>query len=374
MRSSNEPSRSPGRPIDRQPLRDVGEATAEWLTGVLRARAVLRRGRATTVRSTRHPTLASIATHLEIAYSKGATRTAPVRLFLKLEAPDERAGPAGGGREVEFYTAVADAAGDLPVVPCYDAAHCAEDGRSHLLLADLSATHGQPAWPLPPFRGQCEQAVECIARLHAVFWEHPRLGRGIGAAPSQARLRDGGRHLEETFRGFADFLGDRLPAAGRALYERVLAALPALWDRRYHDLYDRRRALTLLHGDAHFWSFLYPREPGRDGLRIIDWQAWRPGRGSDDLAYMIALHWYPDRRKALETDLLRRYHEALLRHGVAGYGWDACWTDYRISAAGNLCIPLWQWSVGVPPNVWWPHLERALLAFEDLGCRELLED
>ncbi len=359
------------RPMD-HPLTALEEATPEWLTGVLRARGVLRRGRVTTVRSTRQPTLASIAAHLEIGYSKGASRSAPARLFLKIEAPDPRAAPGAGGREVELYTAVAGAAGDLPIAPCYDAVHRAEDGRSHLLLADLSATHGQTPWPLPPTRSECEQAVECLGRLHAGFWEDPRLARDIGAAPSRQRLSDGVRRLEETFRGFADFLGDRLSPSGRALYERVLAALPALWERRYRDLYDRRHALTLLHGDAHSWNFLYPREPGRDGVRIIDWQAWRPGRGTDDLAYMIALHWYPERRKTLEADLLRRYHETLLRHGVAGYGWDACWTDYRESAVGNLSIPVWQWSVGVPPNVWWPHLERALLAFEDLGCSELL--
>ena len=26
---------------------------------------------------------------------------------------------------------------------------------------------------------------------------------------------------------------------------------------------------------------------------------------------------------------MRRYHDALVERGVTGYGWDACWDDYR---------------------------------------------
>ena len=29
-------------------------------------------------------------------------------------------------------------------------------------------------------------------------------------------------------------------------------------------------------------------------------------------------------------------------------------------------------NIGIPPVVWWSHLERIMLAIDDLGCRELL--
>jgi hypothetical protein len=88
---------------------------------------------------------------------------------------------------------------------------------------------------------------------------------------------------------------------------------------------------------------------------------------------MVGLHWYPDRRRAFERDLLRTYHDKLLMYGVKNYDWDACWYDYRLSAIGNLFVPVWQWSAKLWPAIWWPHLERAILAFEDLDGGELLQ-
>ena len=33
----------------------------------------------------------------------------------------------------------------------------------------------------------------------------------------------------------------------------------------------------------------------------------------------------------------------------------------------------WQWARGAYAAVWWPHLERGLLAFEDLNCYEVID-
>ena len=43
-----------------------------------------------------------------------------------------------------------------------------------------------------------------------------------------------------------------------------------------------------------------------------------------------------------------------------------------LAAIRNLFIPMRQWAAKLWPAIWWGHLERALLAFEDLQCRELL--
>ena len=96
------------------------------------------------------------------------------------------------------------------------------------------------------------------------------------------------------------------------------------------------------------------------------------GLGTVDLAYMMALHWYPERHARLEQTLLRRYYTQLLTHGIVGYDWDACWDDYRLAAIRNRFMPMGQWAAKRGPAIWWPHLERTLLAFEDLQCRELL--
>jgi hypothetical protein len=86
----------------------------------------------------------------------------------------------------------------------------------------------------------------------------------------------------------------------------------------------------------------------------------------------MALHWYPSRRRELETPLLRRYHEALLAHGIANYPFDDLWLDYRRCAIRNLTIPIILWSRGMKPQAWWHRLECALSAYRDLECDELL--
>jgi hypothetical protein len=45
---------------------------------------------------------------------------------------------------------------------------------------------------------------------------------------------------------------------------------------------------------------------------------WHPPSTSD-LAYMMAVHWYPERRQRLERALLDHYHTVLLENGVRSY-------------------------------------------------------
>lgn len=85
------------------------------------------------------------------------------------------------------------------------------------------------------------------------------------------------------------------------------------------------------------------------------------------------ISWYPERRRRVEAPLLRRYHDALASNGVTGYSFQALWEDYRLSVIWRLAVPVWQSSVKLGPWIWWSHLERILMAFDDLGCEELLE-
>jgi hypothetical protein len=171
----------------------------------------------------------------------------------------------------------------------------------------------------------------------------------------------------ERFESFCDRLGDRLPAERRSIYEAFLAAMPRLTDRSR-----LRRNLTIIHNDAHVWNVFLPRDGGSD-VRLFDWDAWRIDVASHDLAYMMALHWYPDRRQRFERTLLDRYHAGLLAHGVTGYDRAALQDDYRRSVLFQIMRPVWQAANGIPPVIWWGHLERIMLAVADLGCRALLD-
>jgi len=147
-----------------------------------------------------------------------------------------------------------------------------------------------------------------------------------------------------------------------------VAASPRLLAR-----YRTHRDVTIVNGDSHVWNVLYPREPSSSDIRLIDWSGWRIDTATDDLAYMMAVHWYPERRRRLEQPLLDLYHAALVSHGVQGYDRRALAEDYRASVLWQLAIPLWQADHNLPPVIWWSHLERICLAVDDLGCRDLLD-
>ena len=77
---------------------------------------------------------------------------------------------------------------------------------------------------------------------------------------------------------------------------------------------DSRRAVTIVHGDAHVWNCFLPRDGGSN-VRLFEWDGWRLGVATEDLAYMMAVHWYPDRRRLTEAPLLDLYHAALETQG-----------------------------------------------------------
>lgn len=344
-------------------------AEAVHLTEVLRRAGVLGEGhvREVVVESSQNTVLSRII-RLELRYDGEAPR-APKALILKTCHPDRvETFWFAGEREVAFYT---QAAARMPagIVPhCFEAVYDASTKNWHLLLEDLALSHRiATAWPVPPMKGQCESIVSALARAHAAWWDDPRLGKEVGMLVSPAERANVRQRFEQTFAKFCDHIGDRLPAARRALFERLIGQEADLFSYR-----DRRRHVTIAHGDAHMWNVLLPRDGVNDGARWFDWDSWSIEPAAQDLAYMIAMHWYPDRRKLLEQTLLDRYHAELVARGVADYSREALNADYRLSALLLIVRPVWQWANNIPPVIWWNNLERILLAVDDLDCRELL--
>jgi hypothetical protein len=312
--------------------------------------------------------LVSHITRLGLRYV-GQSDGAPQSLILKTpHTAYAEAMAHAGRREVDYYTRLAPNMPPGLVLQCFDG-HFDEAGQSwHLLLEDLTDSHEVATeWPLPPSREQAAAIVTTLARWHAAWWDHPGLGDTVGDWMSV----DDYAKLMETFAGhydrFADLLGDRLSEERRILYRRLIEQSGRLL-QRYHS----RRHLTIAHGDAHIWNFMLPRAGVADSVRIFDFDHWRINVATGDLAYMMALQWYPERRQALERPLLNLYHEVLLAHGVNGYTRGALDQDYRRSVLWHITMPVWQWSSNIPPVVWWNNLERVMMAVEDLGCEELL--
>ena len=342
--------------------------SADFLTERLRASGVLPRGRVIAVDAgERYPAIISTAAPLQLEYSSDAPQEAPTRLFLKATRGGLDPGLRSiGEREVTFYRHAAPLMPGGPIPRCYDAEYA--DGSFHLLLDDLSQTHTTiTTWPLPPSDEACERIIDTWASFHAFWWRHPSLGRGVGTFLDEAALVTITAEYRERYARFARTLDDRLWPAARAIYTRVQQARERLiTPERLYATY------TLGHGDAHVWNVLYPRDGGAARIVLIDWDGWRIGRAAADLAYMMAVHWYPERRARLEARFLERYHIGLCAHGVTDYSLERLWEDYRLSLIGHLALPVWQQTFGLPPAVWWPHLHRIIAAFEDLDCAEFL--
>ena len=348
------------------------DVQADQLTEALRTSGILPVGRVQSiaVESTRMTVLSQIV-RLNLTY-EGASQDAPPSVIFKTSHPDRvAAGWIAGQHEVAFYTKVAAATSGRLTPRCFDA-QCDEAKKTwYLILEDLGGTHRTiEDLPLPPTLADCEGIVDAHARHQALSWDAPHLEQSMPTwrwrdANSSAQYLE---RLAVQITTFSDRFGDRLPFERRALFARLLDAAPRLIDR-----YRSRRNLTVVQGDAHVWNCFLPNDGG-DDLRFFDWDSWRIDVGASDLAYMIAMHWYPDRRRRHERVLLDRYHDCLLAQGVRGYDRNALQQDYRFSVLWLMTWPLSQQAYGIPAMVWWNNLERIMLAVDDLDCTMLLQN
>jgi thiamine kinase-like enzyme len=349
------------------------DITPAMLTDILIASGVLRAGSVTAVacdmESSQKGFISNVAT-FNVTYSRDAGDDLPQRFFLKATKSDLHPEYRQVGQhEISFYTTILPPAHDLPVPRCYYAEWDADTHHAALLLADLSQSHFQRPLPLPPALSQCQCIVESLARTHAQWWDHPQLGKTIGAPLTPDEADASLNRLEASFPHFMDYLGDTLLPAQRSAYEQILAS--SFLQRRAQRL-QAQQTLTLIHGDAHTNNLMLPYDHTHGQAILIDWHRWSIDVPLYDLAFLIALHWSAERRAMLEQPLLRHYYEHLLRHGVTAYSWEDCWNDYRASVIVMTLIPIGQFRRHMPAGVIWYGMEQSVAAFNDLACAELL--
>ena len=357
-------------------LTDPSQASPEWLTQTLRDAGALPTGQVAQVAVLAEPSYTSTIARLTATYSDDAPAGAPSRLFLKLARLDSQQSAVGSAqrrREVEFHNRVAALMPGTTsvVVRCYQAVYDEATGACHLLFDDVSRTHFGGKSTCPPDRPACESAIDAFAALHAFWWDHPALA-GVSDLPVEASVASEIEGIGQHFPRFADFLGDRLSAHWRRVYDRVIDALPGLLQRVTRRV-TRGNHLTLIHGDANLSNVMMPRVAGAGPAFIIDWQMWGVSYAAEDLSNLMALFWSHEARAALERDLLARYHRRLVELGVTGYAWADCWRDYRLAIITRiLFMPMWFWVTGAAENDVYASQARVMQAFDDLGCIELL--
>jgi hypothetical protein len=348
---------------------ELADVTPEWVSAVLRDAGAVTKGHVTALRvAEERGGNTSRGGGLELSWTEDALPEPPRRLWVKLgRSPTAREVP----REVAIYRDAAPLMPDAPLVKCYAAVFLPGTDRYGLLLENVAATHGTPLAGLPPTKTEAEQMIDALARFHAQWWDHPRLGTLAGRWPSPFQLRRWVGFSASHFAEWTEMLEDRISASRRELCRQLLDGHFASLQRRLHT----GKQLTLLHGDAHGNNFLLPRA-SHGPVYLVDWSTphWVPtvGCGVADLAHLMIPFWPADRRRQLETPLLQRYLATLAQWGVSGYDWQSLWDDYRRAAVAGLHFVIHQSQADEAEN-WYPLFERVVTALEELSCLDALQ-
>lgn len=339
--------------------------TPRQLTSALRAAGTLEHGTVVSVEIMEQiQTTVSNLHFLEARYSAEAVPSLPERLLLKWPL-EQSAAPDGVGAETAFYREVARVPSAPPIVRCLATAPPTSD-QQWLILEDLRSTHTCPPWPERPSDQDVQGAVAVLAQLHCRWWDASGTGITLGSPHTEASLVGLVHDIKSRLPGFLDYLGEDLHRADKLVLETVFNSSLKPWLRLVE-----QRDLTIIHGDAHTWNFLFSRS-GKTRPYLIDWQTWHRDVGARDLAYLMALHWDAVTRRRLELPLLQLYHEELIRGDVTTYSFDDLLLDYRRCVVRNLTFPIIFWSRGFPRQTWRDRLDCALAAYNDLDAAVLL--
>ena len=175
-----------------------------WATETLKSEGYLQRGSVTRLISQPLSDVffgAPKLRKLELTYSKDAICQIPDHIILKVAKKE---------KEYFFYTQIAKWMKKPPIPECYFATQNADKSQAAFLLEDLSATHFQTEWPIPPIQALCEAAIDCLANVHAFWWDDPRLETKLRAKVTKGNFWAG--RLDEAISqlpAFLEFIGDR---------------------------------------------------------------------------------------------------------------------------------------------------------------------
>lgn len=304
------------------------EVDVRWLTDVLRTSGAIVEARVESF------TAEAVGTgqvghnvRFTLAYDRPEP-SAPATVVAKFPSPDETSRSTGVAigtyeKEARFYRDLADTV-DITIPHCHRVELDETSRLSTLVFEDLA-----PAEQGDQITGcSVEEAtivVDEMPALHAPRWRDPALTEiGWLTPPSGESARSIGEFYAALWPGFVERYDGRISPELRDLGERFGAALPVWASRRIDGPW------TLVHGDFRLDNVLFGSSPdGSPRATVVDWQTVAIGIGTDDLAYFLGAGLVPDARRAVEQDLVRRYHDGLEARGVSGYDWDRCWADYR---------------------------------------------
>ena len=223
----------------------------------------------------------------------------------------------------------------MPEIPlrtphCYFSA-ISDDAKTFLLLLeDLGATGTMGDQIKGCSLDEARLAVREVARLHAAWWDHPKLPdlHWLPLFTDLWRIAMTEAYppaWQTCLDQFGHLMSPAQRSAAPTLNERALRAVDA----------NAATPLTILHADYRLDNMFFGTVDGAYEFAVIDWQLTNRGGGVYDVAYFMASNLEPVLRREQEMNLLREYHAVLNEHRTRGaaYSWETCHTDYVRSIA-----------------------------------------
>jgi Phosphotransferase enzyme family len=214
-----------------------------------------------------------------------------------------------------------------------------------------------------------EAVIDAGARLHAAWWQSPRLDELGWLRPlNNPAYMAVGDQYNQSWPVFAEMFASA-PAAALEVGERIGAQLPFAYDWLMAN-----RPTTLAHTDFRLDNFFFDR-PGAP-VTVIDWQLSVRSLGAFDIGYFIVQSLTAEMRREHGETLLRRWHQGLVDLGVTDYSWDDAQADFHDSVMLQMSIPVIAAANLDPANERGKQLldclgHRSCQALADYGCTGL---
>lgn len=273
--------------------------------------------------------------------------------------------------EVNFYDRLRP---ELPIEApcCYASAIDERNGQFVVLMEDLRLRRARFPNALDGVSvAEMRSLVRNLARLHAHFWNSPRLEGDLAWLPTT--------HARGMYPVFAaiglNLIRDQVAkcAFKRTLIAPLNRCVDSLWAATWSSqkiIY--RQPHTLLHGDTHIGN-TYVLPDGSGGL--LDWQLMVRGPWCHDLTYLMVTGLSIDDRRRHEREILALYLESLAQYGVSEVpDLDEAYALYAQSAIWGLVIG---WLITPPQNygeaITAANVQKTVTAMLDLDTLARLE-
>ncbi|HEY2161691.1 MAG TPA: phosphotransferase [Solirubrobacteraceae bacterium] len=223
-------------------------------------------------------------------------------------------------REVAFYRNLGARIGE-PLPRCHAGAYDPTEGWFTLVLEDIAGgvQGDQIAGCSVEF---ARTAVHTLARVHAPVLGDNALGAADYLNQPNPLTTD---MLKALLAGFAERYHDQVAPEHMAICNRFVP----VWDQ-WAD--EQMPPLGLVHGDYRLDNLLFDH----GACKVVDWQTVAWGSPMLDLSYFIGSSLRIEDRRAHERELVRLYHDELVRHGANSLSWEQCWDGYRREAFAGI--------------------------------------